>query len=103
MGHIRVCRSDERAAMGAIINSAAEAYRGVIPADCWHEPYMPMKELENEIAAGIAFWGYEKDGTLVGVMGVQAVRDVDLIRHAYVVPAQQHQGIGTALLAHLRG
>lgn len=102
MGNIRPYRDDERAAILAIINAAAEAYRGVIPEDCWHEPYMPAQELAGEIAAGVAFWGYEADGALVGVMGIQPVRDVDLIRHAYVLPAHQRHGIGAALLQHLR-
>jgi hypothetical protein len=87
MSNIRPCRDAERTTILAIINTAAEAYRGVIPADRWHEPYMPARELADEIAAGVAFWGYEADGALVGVMGVQPVRDVDLIRHAYVVSA----------------
>jgi GNAT superfamily N-acetyltransferase len=100
---IRRCRDDERAAMLAIINSAAEAYRGVIPADRWHEPYMPADELDREIAAGVVFWGYESRGVLVGVMGIQPVRNVDLIRHAYVLPASQRLGVGGALLEHLRG
>jgi hypothetical protein len=73
--------------MAAIVNAAAEAYRGVIPADRWHEPYMPVEELEAEIAAGVAFSGYEEGGELLGVMGIQPVRDVVLIRHAYVAPA----------------
>ena len=103
MDSIRKCRDNELATIGAIINAAAEVYRGVIPDDCWHEPYMPLDELRREIAAGIAFWGYEADGVLVGVMGVQPVRDVTLIRHAYVLPAQQHRGVGGALLQHLRG
>jgi GNAT superfamily N-acetyltransferase len=98
---IRPCRDDERAAILAIVNTAAEAYRGVIPADRWHEPYMAAAELDAEIAAGVAFSGYEHDGALVGVMGVQPVRDVDLIRHAYVAPERQGRGIGAALLAHL--
>jgi GNAT superfamily N-acetyltransferase len=102
-GSIRPCREDERAAVLAIVNAAAEAYRGVIPTDCWHEPYMPRSELDSEIAAGVRFWGYEAAGTLLGVMGIQPVRDVDLIRHAYVLPASQGFGIGGALLAHLRG
>ena len=101
MTHIRPCRDDERAAMLAIVNAAAQAYRGVIPADRWHEPYMPRDELEREIAAGVAFWGHEQNGTLLGAMGLQTVRDVDLIRHAYVVPGIQRRGIGGALLAHL--
>jgi GNAT superfamily N-acetyltransferase len=85
----------------AIINAAAEAYRGVIPADRWHEPYMSPEELDAEIAAGVEFWGYELDGQLLGVMGIQPVRDVHLIRHAYVAPAAQRRGVGGALLEHL--
>jgi GNAT superfamily N-acetyltransferase len=98
---IRLCRDDESAAMLAIVNAAAEAYRGVIPADRWHEPYMPREELDAEIAAGVEFWGYEDGDGLVGVMGIQPVRDVDLIRHAYVAPGSQRGGIGGALLEHL--
>jgi GNAT superfamily N-acetyltransferase len=99
---IRPCRDDERAAILGIVNAAAEAYRGVIPADRWREPYMPGDELDAEIAAGVAFWGYEIDGALVGLMGIQPVRDVDLIRHAYVLPGSQQLGVGGSLLAHLR-
>jgi GNAT superfamily N-acetyltransferase len=102
MSNIRPCRDNERAAIFAIVNAAAEAYRGVIPADRWREPYMPMSELESEIAAGVAFWGYEVDGELLGVMGIQPVREVDLIRHAYVLPGNQGRGVGSALIAHLR-
>jgi GNAT superfamily N-acetyltransferase len=98
---IRPCRDDERPAILAIVNAAAEAYRDVIPADRWHEPYMPAAELDAEIAAGVAFHGYEEAGALVGVMGIQPVRDVDLIRHAYVMPGRQRGGIGAALLEHL--
>lgn len=98
----RPCRDDERDEILAIINAAAEAYRGVIPADRWHEPYMAPGELDAEIAAGVRFWGYEADGRLLGVMGIQQVRDVDLIRHAYVRPRSQRRGVGAALLAHLR-
>ena len=102
MSTIRPCRADERAAIHAIVNAAAEAYRGVIPADRWHEPYMTPDELAREIAAGVVFWGYEADGRLIGVMGLQRVRDVDLIRHAYVLPGSQRRGVGGALLEHLR-
>jgi GNAT superfamily N-acetyltransferase len=102
MSGIRPCRDDERDAILAIINAAAEAYRGVIPADRWNEPYMHSGELEGEIAAGVRFWGFEVDDELVGAMGVQPVRDVDLIRHAYVLPASQRRGVGAALLQHLR-
>ena len=100
-GVIRRCRPDEHAAVLAIVNAAAAAYRGVIPADRWREPYMPLSELEAEVAAGVEFWGYEEGGELLGIMGVQAVRDVSLIRHAYVAPAVQGRGIGGALLAEL--
>src|SRR5437016_9225611 len=95
---IRPCRDDDRTAVLAIVNAAAEAYRGIIPADRWHEPYMPREELDGEIAAGVVFWGHERDGRLLGVMGLQAVRDVDLIRHAYVLPRSQGRGIRGALL-----
>ena len=84
-----------------IINQAALAYKGVIPADCWQEPYMPEAELRAEIAAGVNFWTYETEGGLVGVMGRQDLKDVTLIRHAYVDPAAQRQGVGARLLAHL--
>ena len=103
MGSIRPCRDDERAAILEIVNvAAAAAYRGVIPDDRWRVPYMEPEELVREIEEGVAFWGYEADGELVGVMGIQAVADVDLIRHAYVLPGHQGQGIGGALLGHLR-
>jgi GNAT superfamily N-acetyltransferase len=103
MGGIRPCRDDERAAILAIVNAAAQAYRGVIPADRWHEPYMPSGDLDDEIAAGVAFWGYEADGALLGIMGIQPVGDVDLIRHAYVSPGSQRRGVGGALLERLAG
>jgi GNAT superfamily N-acetyltransferase len=98
---IRRCRDDELAAIGAIVNAAAVVYRGVIPEDRWVEPYMPAAELESEIAAGVEFWGFEEDGSLLGVMGIQPVQDVTLIRHAYVAPGMQGRGIGGALLAAL--
>jgi GNAT superfamily N-acetyltransferase len=85
----------------AIINAAAQAYRGVIPADRWHEPYMPREELEREIAAGVAFFVFEEDSRVAGVMGIQDKDEVALIRHAYVAPAVQRRGIGRALLRHL--
>jgi GNAT superfamily N-acetyltransferase len=98
---IRPCSDDDRPAILAIVNAAAEAYRGAIPADRWHDPYMPADELDAEIAAGVVFHGCEDDGELVGVMGIQPVRDVDLIRHAYVLPDRQRGGVGAALLEHL--
>jgi len=102
MSNVRRCRDDERGAILTIVNAAAQVYRGVIPADRWHEPYMPAAELDAELDAGVVFWGYEQDGALVGVMGLQPVRDVDLIRHAYVLPGRQRHGIGAVLIAHLR-
>jgi N-acetylglutamate synthase-like GNAT family acetyltransferase len=100
---IRRCAEADIPAMFAIINDAAQAYRGVIPADRWHEPYMPEAELRGEIAAGVVFWGMEKAGRLVGVMGLQDMRDVALIRHAYVATAERGKGAGGALLRHLVG
>ena len=89
--------------MLAIINAAAQAYRGVIPADRWHEPYMPAAELDAEIADGIVFWVAEDAGRLLGVMGMQDKGDVALVRHAYVSPLAQKKGIGTRLLRHVQG
>src|SRR5262249_3723019 len=99
MTKIRPCRDNDRAAILDIINSAAEAYRGVIPADRWHEPYMPRDELDREVASGVIFWGYEEHRKLSGVMGIQSVHDVNLIRHAYVLPSSQRHGIVGTLLA----
>ncbi|HTU94245.1 MAG TPA: GNAT family N-acetyltransferase [Solirubrobacteraceae bacterium] len=99
---IRRCQAHERGEILAIINAAAEVYRGAIPADRWHEPYMPADELDAEIAAGVIFWGYEAEGRLIGVMGIQPVDDVDLIRHAYVLPGSQGAGVGRALIEQLR-
>jgi len=98
---IRSCGVSDFQAIEAVINEAAEAYRGVIPADCWHEPYMTSSALEGEVGAGIHFWGWDEAGSLLGVMGIQQVRDVTLIRHAYVRSAQQGRGIGGALLGFL--
>jgi N-acetylglutamate synthase-like GNAT family acetyltransferase len=95
---IRRCTSADIEVMDAIINEAAQKYRGAIPADCWHEPYMSRAELEREIAAGVEFSGWEENGTLIGVMGVQRVKDATLIRHAYVRTGQQGKGIGGKLL-----
>lgn len=102
MTNIRLCRVEEHPIILEIVNAAANAYHGVIPDDCWHEPYMPLGEFESEVAAGVTFWGYDSNGALVWVMGIQPMRDVDLIRHAYVRPASQRQGVGSKLLAHLR-
>ena len=102
MSTIRDCRTDEQAAILEIINAAAQRYRGTIPDDCWHEPYMSDAQLARDMSAGVNFSGYEDDdGQLVAVMGIQHVRDVTLIRHAYVRPGQQGKGLGGALLRHL--
>ena len=103
MAVIRPCHDREVPQILEIVNCAAEAYRDVIPSDRWHEPYMRPDELDQELAAGVRFWGYEADGSLIGVMGVQPVRDVELIRHAYVLPISQGRGVGGALLEHLQG
>jgi N-acetylglutamate synthase-like GNAT family acetyltransferase len=98
---IRPCNTADFEAIYEIVNDAAVAYKGVIPADRWHEPYMPREELRYEIDAGVRFWGYEENGELIGVMGIQDVQDVTLIRHAYVRTTQRRKGIGGKLLSHL--
>ena len=92
---VRSCRPDELGLIGEIINDAAQAYQGVIPPDRWHEPYMPLAELKQQVEAGVVFWGMEQGGKLAGVMGIQPVQDVTLIRHAYVRTAFRNQGIGS--------
>lgn len=99
---IRRCTDTDVPVIESIVNEAAERYRGAIPDDCFHEPYMSRAELESEIAAGVSFWGWEEHGELIGVMGVQKVLDATLIRHAYVRQAQQGRGIGGALLESLK-
>jgi N-acetylglutamate synthase-like GNAT family acetyltransferase len=99
---IRPCEDIEFEAVYAIINDAAQAYRGIIPADHWKEPYMPLEELRHEMDEGVIFWGYEEDGDLLGVMGIQDVKDVTLMRHAYVRTVRRSQGIGGRILAVLR-
>ncbi|MDX1614472.1 MAG: GNAT family N-acetyltransferase [Candidatus Promineifilaceae bacterium] len=101
-GQVRPCQAEETETIWRIINEAAEVYQGIIPADRWHEPYMAREELQRELAAGVVFWGYELGSRLEGVMGIQAVDDVTLIRHVYVRPSRQGQGIGSRLLATLR-
>jgi len=99
---IRKCAESEFEAIFAIINEAAQAYKGLIPADRWKEPYMSREELRHEMESGVVFWGYEEGGELVGVMGIQDVKDVTLIRHAYVRLSWQRKGIGGRLLTYLR-
>jgi len=100
---IRRCTEGDFDTIYTIINDAATAYKGVIPADRWHEPYMSKEELRREIDAGVIFWGYAENGELVGVMGIQNVQDVTLFRHAYVRTAMRNRGIGGKLLSFLYG
>src|SRR3954464_11858933 len=99
---IRQCAASDLDQIWQIINDGAQAYKGVIPADRWTEPYMSREKLRHEIEDGVAFWGHEDDGALAGVMGLQDVRDVTLIRHAYVRTASRNQGIGGLLLSPFR-
>ncbi len=98
---IRRCADADFSAIESIVNEAAQAYKGAIPDDRWHDPYMPAASLAAEISGGVEFWGWEDSGVLTGVMGIQPVRDVTLIRHAYVRTAQQGRGIGGKLLDFL--
>ena len=100
---IRKCDESDIAAIFEIINDAAAAYKGVIPDDRWHEPYMPDEEIREAIEDGVVFWGYEHEGRLAGVMGIQDKKDVVLIRHAYVNTRLRRLGIGAKLLRHLEG
>jgi GNAT superfamily N-acetyltransferase len=104
MTNVMIRRCDDRdfEQMWAIINDGAEAYRGTIPEDRWTEPYMSREKLQHEIDAGVVFSGFEDRGTLLGVMGIQRIKDVTLIRHAYVRTNSQKRGIGAQLLSYLR-
>src|SRR5687767_2300793 len=95
------CTANDLDEIYAIINDAASAYKGVIPADRWHEPYMPKEELKAQIDQGVHFWSYKQDGRVLGVMGMQDKGDVTLIRHAYVRTSHRNKGIGSKLLANL--
>ncbi len=99
---IRSCVSGEIGAVYRIINEAARAYEGVIPADCYHQPYMSLEELEREMER-MTFYGWEEEGRLVGLMGFEPVKNVSLIRHAYVLPERQKRGIAGNLLNHIVG
>ena len=90
---IRRCDDRDFDLIWAIINDGAQAYKGIIPADCWTDPYMSREKLRHEIDEGVVFWGYEQTGVLEGVMGIQEVLDVTLIRHAYVRTSSQKQGL----------
>jgi GNAT superfamily N-acetyltransferase len=99
---IRRCGDHDFDQIWTVINDGAQAYKGIIPADRWTEPYMSREKLRHEISGGVVFWGYEDASRLMGVMGIQAVQDVTLIRHAYVRTTSQKRGIGALLLSHLR-
>jgi len=96
------CQPGDAERIHFIINEAAKAYQGVIPADCYHQPYMPIDELKQEMKR-MTFFGWQINGELVGVMGFEPIKDVTLVRHAYVLPSWQKQGIGSKLLNHLKG
>lgn len=98
---LRLCKNSDFGAMFTVINAAAIAYKGTIPADRWHEPYMSEDELRDEMRDGVVFWCWEEAGVILGIMGIQDVKDVTLIRHAYTHPACQRKGIGSRLLQHL--
>lgn len=101
---IRRCDAEsEFETVWTIINDGARAYKGVVPADCLKDPYMTMSELEHELMDGVVFWGYEESGELAGVMGIQQLNEVTLIRHAYVRTKARGRGIGSKLLSHLCG
>jgi N-acetylglutamate synthase-like GNAT family acetyltransferase len=99
---IRSCAEKDFDGIYEIINDAACAYKGVIPDDRWHEPYMTREELRHEITSGVLFYGYEQEGNLAGVMGIQDVQDVTLFRHAYVRTKARNRGIGSSLLSFLQ-
>jgi len=99
---IRLCDQADIERIHQVINDAAKAYEGAIPADCYQRPYMPMEELERE-AARITFYGWEEDGRLTGVVGYEPIKDVTLMRHCYVLTDRQRQGIGGALVRHVMG
>ena len=98
---IRQCQPQDTERIYFIINEAAQAYEGAIPADCYPQPYMPMSELEEELKR-VTFYGWEVNGEMVGIMGLEPIKDTTLIRHAYVLPRWQRQGISTKLLEYIK-
>jgi N-acetylglutamate synthase-like GNAT family acetyltransferase len=99
---IRLATEKEINIIWSIINDAAQAYKGIIPYDCWHDPYMGLEELKEQVSDGVSFWCFEDNKEILGVMGLQNKTDVSLIRHAYTRTSQRNRGIGTKLLTHLR-
>lgn len=102
MTMIRRCDAGDFDTILVVINDSAQCYRGVIDADCWNEPYMSEDYLRHEIKSGVEFWSFERDGEIIGVMGVQDVLDITLIRHVYVKSANRNSGAGSALLGRIR-
>ena len=98
---ISECKQKDFIEIYEIINDASSAYRGIIPTDRWHEPYMTEEELKKQIDEGVQFWSYTEDIKILGVMGIQFKKDVTLIRHAYVRTSERKKGIGSSLLEHL--
>lgn len=99
---ISKCEEKDFPIINEVINDGASAYKGIIPADRWHEPYMSKEELQTQIKEGVEFWSFRENGEIVGVMGIQDKGDVTLIRHAYVRTSERKKGIGGKLLEHLR-
>jgi GNAT superfamily N-acetyltransferase len=97
---IRPCNQGDLGRMCEVINDAATACEGAIPADCYHQPYMPLDELERE-ARRMTLYGWEEDGRLIGVAGYEPIKDVTLMRHCYVLSDRQRQGVGGALVRHV--
>lgn len=98
---LRKCAETDFSDLLAVINDSAAAYKGRIPPDCWHDPYMSPEYLQHETDDGVEFWGFEETGRLLGVMGIQDRKDVALVRHAYVLTGERNRGIGTGLLRHI--
>ena len=98
---IRKCMTHDFIIILSIINNASRRYKDIIPNECWHEPYMSAANLQADITDGVEFFGYEENGTLLGVMGIQYFTNVTLIRHAYVLDIAQGKGIGSKLLQFL--
>ena len=98
---IREYKKSDSSKILYVINDAAIRYKGIIPDNCWHEPYMSEQKLVNEFNAGVCMYGYHHNNKLIGVIGIQEVKDVILIRHAYTLTSYQRKGIGSALLEYL--
>ena len=98
---IREYKKSDSSKILYVINDAAIRYKGIIPDNCWHEPYMSEQKLVNEFNAGVCMYGYHHNNKLIGVIGIQEVKDVILIRHAYTLTFYQGKGTGSELLKYL--